>query len=267
MNKNIPDTRQHDTNQQIWFTRDIALEYAREHTPVPAESAILNALADSIPHASLLDIGIGAGRTTTFLAGACKDYVGIDYSQAMIDIATTRFPDLSLHQQDARDLSAYASARFDMVWFSYNGIDYVSHADRLKILHEIHRVLKPNGFFIFSTHNRDSKVYPAYHWKNLPLSLHPRRMARRAISYVKGIINAAKHRAQQIRTDDYAILNDRAHDYNMLTYYISGKKQIAQLNTVGFTVEGLWGMKGERLESDAVYRRGYSIYYLAKRKG
>ena len=66
-------------------------------------------------------------------------------------------------------------------------------------------------------------------------------------------------------TEHYAILNDRAHDYNMLTYYISGKKQIEQLRAAGFAVQGLWGMKGERLREDEVYVGGYSIYYLAKR--
>ena len=240
------------TNQRIWFAQDIALEYAREQTPVPAEAAILHQLGNTLNHASVLDIGIGAGRTTAFLAPACKDYVGIDYSQAMIDIATARFPDIPLHQQDARDLSAFAEASVDIVWFSYNGIDYVSHADRIKILHEIRRVLKPNGLFIFSSHNRDDNIYPAYHWKNLPLSVNPKRMARRVICYLAGIINATKHRAQQIQTDDYAILNDQAHEYNMLTYYISGEKQIEQLAAAGFAVEGLWGMKGEKLREDEV---------------
>ena len=254
-----------NTNQRIWFTQNIALEYAREHTPVPAETAILQQIANTLKRASLLDIGIGAGRTTTFLAPACNDYVGIDYSQAMIEIATARFPHLPLHQQDARDLSAFAEASVDIVWFSYNGIDYVSHADRLKILQEIHRVLKPNGLFIFSSHNRDHKIYPAYHRKNLQLTINPKRMTRRVIGYLTGIINATKHRAQQIQTDDYAILNDQAHEYNMLTYYISGKKQTEQLRAAGFAVEGLWGMKGERLEEDEVYVGGYSVYYLAKR--
>ena len=182
-------------NQRIWFAEDIALEYAREQTPVPAETAILHQLGDTLQHASLLDVGIGAGRTTAFLAPACN----------------------------------------------------------------------PNGIFIFSSHNRDHKLYPAYHWKNLQLTINPKRMARRMIGYLTGIINAIKHRAQQIQTDDYAILNDQAHHYTMLTYYISGKKQIEQLNASGFAVEGLWGMKGERLKEDEIYVGGYNVYYLAKR--
>ncbi len=252
-----------ETNQNVWFAPDIALQYAQEHTPTTAESAILKQLADTLPQASLLDIGIGAGRTTTFLAPRCKDYVGIDYSHAMINIATARFPEAKLHQQDARDLSTYAQSSFDIVWFSYNGIDYVSHTDRLKILSEIHRVLKPGGLFIFSSHNRDSKFYPAYHWNNLQPTINPRRMARRLINYATGIINSIRHRSKQINTEDYAILNDQAHGYNMLTYYISGKKQIEQLHVAGFEVDGMWGMKGERLVSGD-YVGGYSIYYLVR---
>ena len=42
---------------------------------------------------------------------------------------------------------------FDFVLFSYNGVDYVDHADGLAILREIRRLIRPGGYFCFSTHN------------------------------------------------------------------------------------------------------------------
>ena len=43
---------------------------------------------------------------------------------------------------------------FDVVIFSFNGIDYIyPYIKRLAALKEIRRVLKTNGLFIFSSHN------------------------------------------------------------------------------------------------------------------
>ena len=56
---------------------------------------------------------------------------------------------------DARDLSAFADESFDFVLFSYNGLDCVGHADRLQVLAEVHRVVRPGGVFMFSSHNID----------------------------------------------------------------------------------------------------------------
>lgn len=50
---------------------------------------------------------------------------------------------------DARDLSTFSDQSFDLVWFSFNGIDYVNHIDRLTILQEIYRVTKPGAILYF----------------------------------------------------------------------------------------------------------------------
>jgi SAM-dependent methyltransferase len=54
---------------------------------------------------------------------------------------------------DARNMTFFPDGYFDFVLFSYCGIDYVSHEDRMKILSEIRRLLRKGGFFFFSTHN------------------------------------------------------------------------------------------------------------------
>lgn len=252
------------TNQNTWFATDIAQEYAREREPFPAEAAILSYLATEIRQARLLDIGVGAGRTTAFLPAACRDYVGIDYSRAMLDIAVEQFPDIDLRQQDARDLSSFPDGSVDVVWFSYNGIDYVSHGDRLKILSEIRRALRPGGLFVFSSHNRDTPICPAYHLSNLELTLNPLRFARRCFQYLSGIVHAIRLGPQQVRTEEYAILNDQGHGYNLLTYYISRKNQIEQLRASGFEIDTVWGMKGDRLGDDNAQDGGYSLHYVAR---
>lgn len=252
------------TNQATWFATDVAEEYAREHEPFPAEASILGYLAAELRDARLLDIGVGAGRTTAFLPAACREYIGVDYSRAMLEIATRHFPETDLREQDARDLSTFSDGSFDVVWFSYNGIDYVSHADSLKILGEIRRVLRPRGLFVFSTHNRDTPVIPAYHWENLELTLNPLRCARRIANYLLGIAHSVRLGPKQIRTEEYAILNDQGHGYSLLTYYISRHHQIEQLRASGFDIDTVWGMNGERLGNDAEHDGGYSLHYVAR---
>ena len=45
---------------------------------------------------------------------------------------------IRLELGDARDLSQVANASFGLVVFSLNGIDAVSHCDRLQILQEVY---------------------------------------------------------------------------------------------------------------------------------
>jgi SAM-dependent methyltransferase len=78
-------------------------------------------------------------------------YVGIDYSQPMIASAKEFYPEQDLRVMDARHLKFRNP--FDCVIFSYNGIDSVSYADRQLIFSEVKNVLKPGGYFIYSTHN------------------------------------------------------------------------------------------------------------------
>jgi SAM-dependent methyltransferase len=60
---------------------------------------------------------------------------------------------------DAAGLLPFMNSSFDAVVFSYNGIDYL-HPDsaRHRCLSEVHRVLRADGVFVFSTHNPRSLV-------------------------------------------------------------------------------------------------------------
>jgi 2-polyprenyl-3-methyl-5-hydroxy-6-metoxy-1,4-benzoquinol methylase len=105
-------------------------------------------------NARILDIGVGGGRTTTWLASRSASYLGIDYALAMVEVCQHKFPTIRFMQMDATDLSAIATASIDVVVFSFNGIDCIYPAmSRTQCLHEVNRVLVPGGLFIFSEHN------------------------------------------------------------------------------------------------------------------
>jgi SAM-dependent methyltransferase len=107
-----------------------------------------------VPDRRVLDLGVGAGRTSAALAEGAARYVGLDVAPAMVAAATEAHPDLAFVVGDAADLSAFADGDLDLVVFAYNGIDYLApDRARLRCLSEVHRVLQPGGTFVFSSHN------------------------------------------------------------------------------------------------------------------
>lgn len=119
-----------------------------------AERQLLLELAPRLRGARVLDIGIGAGRTTTLLRLLTDDYVGIDTSEAMLRAARARHPAADLRLGDATRLQV-ADETVDAVCFSFNGLDNLDHEQRLTALAEMARVLRPGGVLLFSSLNRD----------------------------------------------------------------------------------------------------------------
>jgi SAM-dependent methyltransferase len=127
---------------------------------MPAEDYLL---AKHIPGGlDILDVGVGAGRTTAFLAPQAGRYLGIDYSTAMIEACRRRFPAFEFRVADAADLSFLPDGGFDIAFFSFNGIDYLpTDAGRASCLRELRRVTRPGGRIIISSHNaRVLALYP-----------------------------------------------------------------------------------------------------------
>src|ERR1041385_6007862 len=154
-----------EINKAAYSARDLVEWYGELDFILKPEAVIIERIRTAIEGKKLLDIGIGAGRTTKFLLEVSQDYTGIDYTRGCIDLAQKKYPDANLIHCDARELSIFNDQTFDFVLFSFNAIDYMINDDRIKCLKEIRRVLKPNGFFMFSTHNRDYKYFDKLPWQ------------------------------------------------------------------------------------------------------
>ena len=144
--------------EKVYSNQSVVEYYSKLQDLQPCEELLFSKhLKDSV---SVLDIGVGGGRTTPYLSEYVNRYVGIDFSDGMIKAAKIRFPLHDLRVCKAENLSCFADCEFDSVVFSFNGIDYITtDSDRTKCLSEIYRVLKKGGVFIFSSHNARYSIF------------------------------------------------------------------------------------------------------------
>jgi ubiquinone/menaquinone biosynthesis C-methylase UbiE len=220
-----------DRNKITYRASQIVNYYLQLNTLQPAEKAILALLQNQSSSIKMLDIGVGGGRTTQHFSKITSEYIGIDYSAEMISACKKRFSTSSSKMQfeicDARNMNQFADNSFDFILFSFNGIDYTSHKDRLKIFQEISRVGKPGGLFFFSSHNLQG-FESEFDIKN-HISLNP------LTTYVNLVMFALlrffnrSYTLTQIKTVDFAIIRDESHNFQLRTYYIRPKEQIHQL--------------------------------------
>jgi ubiquinone/menaquinone biosynthesis C-methylase UbiE len=220
-------------NQNTYSTPSIVNYYAQLSLLQPAEKTILDLIQTRLVNITMLDIGVGGGRTTQHFAEIATDYIGIDYSAKMIAACQKRFanssPAIRFEVCDARDMSRFPDRTFDFILFSFNGLDYISHADRLEVFQAVRRIGKPGGYFCFSSHNLQG-IEHSFNWQN-QLHFNP------LMTYVNlmmlalfRLLNRSISR-QQLQTSPYLILKDESHNFKLQTYYIRPSEQIKQLES------------------------------------
>ena len=144
---------------EVFDSREVVADYAHRTALTPAEEVVLAPVLR--PGLRILDLGVGTGRTTASLSRHADRYVGLDLSPGMIEVARQRHPTLELLEGDATDLRRFEDAAFDLVVFSYNGIDYLASADdRARCLDESRRVLEDGGHLVLSSHNARALLRP-----------------------------------------------------------------------------------------------------------
>lgn len=141
-----------ETNLHVYNAPEVASHYARLDYLTPCEQFLFETYIK--PGASILDLGVGGGRITPYLSRRAGRYVGVDYASEMVHVCRSRFPDTEFLVADAASLDVFPDASFDVIVMAFNAIDYViPDSHRARCLREIHRVLRPDGIFIFSSHN------------------------------------------------------------------------------------------------------------------
>ncbi|SAL82372.1 putative S-adenosylmethionine-dependent methyltransferase/MSMEI_2290 [Caballeronia terrestris] len=257
----------HDAlNLKAYSNSRIVSAFSHDHALQKAEEIILSKIAQHVRGGEILDVGVGCGRTTPALLTISERYTGIDYAEGMLAVCKARFPQQRFLMMDARKMEVFESGRFDLVFFSFNGLDNVGHTDRLTIISRIYEILKPGGYFVFSSHNRDFSQFESF-LKRRPrvtISNNPiatlKNLSKLPVQYCRYVRNSRKN----VIETDYAVVNEPAGDYQMLQYYISIESQTRQLQSLGFDrqVEA-YDFKGQIVEQDQ--DSGW-IYYLSKKR-
>jgi SAM-dependent methyltransferase len=252
-----------DVNHKTWEGHSVVREYAARDEVWTVERTILDKYRGEIEGRRLLDLGCGAGRTTAALRAYSTQYVGLDYSAAMVAEFRSKFRDVPVVLGDMRSMPEFGDKSFDFVLCSFNGLDYVGHEDRSAALGEVHRVLAPQGLFVFSSHNvnySEARRAPQIEW-----AWSPWRLVRNAGAYAADSWNHARHRSREKAGDGYAVLNDCGHHYRLLSYYVDRRCQAAQLEAVGFALLECFDRQGRILVPGDDDRHSSFIYYVARR--
>jgi SAM-dependent methyltransferase len=144
------------TAGDIYVHADVIKRYQPSAGLFPVEQLLFARHIES--GSRVLDLGVGAGRTTGALLPTSSKYVGLDVVDEMVAVARDHFPDADLRVGDAAALDAFDDETFDAVVFSFNGMDHLSAEDRNRCLAECARVLRDDGVLIVSRHNARSVV-------------------------------------------------------------------------------------------------------------
>lgn len=220
-------------NRQIYESEKVVQNYKKLQKLFPAEQIFYTLIENKLKKHSMLDLGVGAGRTTEFFADFFDKYIGIDFSSAMIDICKKKFIHLrnaDFINADVACLPEMPESDFDFILFSLNGIDYLNNLeDRINLVSKIFKILKVDGIFAFSTHNTNAikRVY-SFQWpKRNPLKLFSEFFRYKKVRKKNGPI--AFYQEKQ-----FCQLYDGGEYFGALTSYILPSYQILLLKKAGF---------------------------------
>ena len=246
-----------------------AAEYYTAHNGLTAcEHAALQLVQDAA-NKPILDIGVGAGRTTAALIELSSDYIGIDYVEEMVGQCKGQYPHLDFECADARDLSRFSDGQFYLIVFSMNGLSMVDHAGRMAILHEVYRLLQPDGVFLFSSYNKANRRHlKNFHFPEFHFTFHPLKLVKRKLRFIYSTLlrawNRYRHRKHEVHTDEYSMVNDVCHDYSTMLYYTSRSNQIDQLREAGFSGDiTTIDLEGTQIDGETGHD---SIFYVVRKQ-
>lgn len=246
----------------MWRNKNFVRHYA-SRTLRPAEIILLVRHAGAFS-GRVLELGIGAGRVTGYLVELAAAVHGIDVSPAMVDYCRSTYPAGAFAVADLRDLSGFESEHFDAVLGANNVLDVLGDEERVRVLRELRRLLKPGGVLAISAHNRAHIPY-----LRKPTDLRGARNLFRAAGKLALIPWRLRNRRRLLPFErsaaDYALVNDDAHDYTFLHYYISRDAQVRQLEREGFQALECLDAEGRTVELGQDASESAELHYVARR--
>jgi SAM-dependent methyltransferase len=261
-----------DLNAAVWSAGGYVSAYDNRVLE-PAEVLILARFREALS-GRVLDVGCGAGRILGYLVQLGTDAHGVDISSKMVEHCRRLFPGVDVRVADLASLSASIDGPFDAVLLSDNVLDVFDDAQRRAVLTDVLGLLAPGGLAVFSSHN-------LAHWERAPAaglsrartskltavvqklaSRSPLWMLNAAVRLPRRRANRKRLAPMQYRAADHAVVNDEAHDYSLLHYYIGRADQERQLTELGYVVVDVLEFEGASVPSGSD-GQGPSLYYIA----
>ena len=248
-------------NFDIYNSARAVTLYLKASTLQAAEIVLLEELRPRLAGMDMLDVGVGAGRTTAFFAPLVRSYLGIDFAPAMVDACKARFPGMRFAVADAARLETLADCSLDFILFSFNGLDCMTAENREKALGEFMRLLRPGGHLVFSGHNVN--FLPAFtRGFRSGMSIHPIRMLRAMKSYLRFLIfNRSVTYADDLKT---ALVFERHLGFEFPLLFVRPDYQVADLARLGWQSIRAFASDDGRVLDGPVELRGVQtpwVYY------
>jgi ubiquinone/menaquinone biosynthesis C-methylase UbiE len=271
------------SQQKLYNKKSIYSDYAKRDYLFMAEKHILETLGAFLSGARMLDMGVGAGRTSKYFAPAVKSYIGADYAASMIKECRKKYHErFDFIECDVRKMDCFKDDSFDFVLFSFNGIDSFGFNDRLTAVEEIKRVLSNSGYFFFSSHNLD--------WEGLNDLFSIRYIYKKTCANKKGrknnliiklqsafksffiylrlkILNRGLSTIKMIgkaRREGFMGIYDNSLEGKARIFYVSCNFQIEQLKQCGFSSIKAFSYEGKEETSLTGLAASPWIHYLCR---
>lgn len=170
---------------------------------------------------SILELGCGAGRIAIGLYElGYQQVLATDYSRPMVnrarELSTSLEYRIPTRVCDATKLE-FEEGAFDGVIFGFNGLMQIPQvANREQALREIFRVLKPEGWFVFTSHDRERSAHRQF-WQQ-----EAERWGREA---------------QKSELDDFGDRTEATHHGAHFMHVPSMSEMATMLEKVGFRIE------------------------------
>jgi SAM-dependent methyltransferase len=261
------DVREQD--ESSWGDSDVVAQFSTDGYTDAGEAASLSAV-DGWAQGAVLDIGVGGGRTVGLLRARARSYIGLDASPEMVRLARRRFPDADVRVGDARELDGLPDGHFDLVSFSFNGLDALDHADRSRAMAAMARVAAPEGRVLFSSLNLDGVSFDERPWRlggglfsararyHLGFGArHPRSMLRSARNYRRTRWEAEDGRG-------WARRPMRAHEFRFVVHFATLEETVSEARSAGLEVLAAYAEDGAAVDPAEAHTTADYVHFICR---
>jgi ubiquinone/menaquinone biosynthesis C-methylase UbiE len=259
-----------EAGEASWGASDVVSRFATHGFTDAGEESALGAV-EECARGDVLDIGIGGGRTTELLAEGARSYVGIDISPEMLDLARRRFPHQDLREGNAVDLAGLPDAAYDLVMFSFNGLDALDHRNRGAALAAMARVTRPEGRVLFSSLNLDGVSFDERPWRVAGGPLSPRfryhlaQAARHPSTVFRSMQNYRRTRQEVEDGFGWGRRPLRAHEFRFVVHFATMEETVTEARDAGLEVVAAYSDDGSELAPTTAHTDADYVHFVCRR--